>query len=112
MPPRDWRLRVQDILSATERIRDYTKTLTQESFAADEKTVEAVSFALLVIGEAASHVPKEVCERATDVPWAKMRGMRNVVAHEYFGIDRSVLWETATRDVPTIVGPLRSLLDD
>ena len=71
-----------------------------------------MSFAFVVIGEAASHVPEEVCERAADVPWAKMRGMRNVVAHEYFGIDREVVWETATRDIPSIVEPLRRLLDE
>jgi uncharacterized protein with HEPN domain len=112
VPPRDWRLRVRDILRAAERIQSYTSGLSQERFAADDKTLEAVSFAFIVIGEAASHVPQEVCERAGGVPWAKMRGMRNVVAHEYFGIDPEVVWETATRDIPSIVEPLKRLLGE
>lgn len=110
MPPRDWRLRIEDILAAVERIGRYTEGLTSERFASDEKTVEAVCFAIVVIGEAANHVPEAVRGGAPEVPWRKMSDMRNLAAHEYFGIDLATVWETATRDVPSLKALLEPML--
>ncbi len=76
MPRRDWRLRVADVLSAIERIRRYTTGLDRASFQRDERTVEAVCFALVVIGEAASHVPEDVQAAAPAIPWRKMKASR------------------------------------
>jgi uncharacterized protein with HEPN domain len=97
---RDWRLRVTDVLAAVERIGRYTVGLDRAAFERDERTVEAVCFALVVIGEAASHVPDEVQATAPQIPWRKMKAMRNIAAHEYFGLDLATVWQTATVDVP------------
>jgi hypothetical protein len=110
VPPRDWRLRVSDILGAVERIGRYTEGLTQEQFARDQKTYEAVCFALVVIGESATRISQDVQAKAPDVPWRKMRGMRNIAAHEYFGLDLETVWQTATRDVPALRPLLERLL--
>ena len=110
MPHRDWRLRVSDILAAVERIGRYTANLQKADFARDEKTVEAVCFALVVIGEAATNVPKDVQVNAPQIPWRKMKGMRNIAAHEYFGIDLSTVWQTATVDVPALKPLVQALL--
>ncbi len=92
MPPsRDWSLRVGDILGAVARIGRYTERLTLERFARDEKTIEAVCFALIVIGEAAARISEADQARAPEVPWRKMRAMRNIAAHEYFGLDVETL---------------------
>lgn len=64
--------------------------------------MEVVCFALVVIGEAATHVPDGVQAGAPLVPWRKMKGMRNIAAHEHFGIDVSTFWQTATVDVPAL----------
>lgn len=111
MPPRDWRLRVRDILQAIERIESFTRGLTHESFARDERTVAAVNYELVVIGEAARSVPAEVRAAAPGIPWQIMGAMRNVVAHAYFGVDLAIVWETATRDVPRLAPLLRAMLD-
>ena len=111
MPRRDWRLRVTDILSAVERIGRYTAGLDRAAFERDERTVEAVCFALVVIGEAASHVPGDVQASAPQVPWRQMTAMRNIAAHEYFGIDVTTVWQTATADVPSLKPLLEALLD-
>jgi uncharacterized protein with HEPN domain len=110
VPPRDWRLRITDILAAVERIRRYTAGLQEAGFARDEKTVEAVCFALIVIGEAVTHVPADVQAMDPQIPWRKMKGMRNIAAHEYFGIDVSTVWLTATVDVPALKPLLERLL--
>lgn len=110
MPPsRGWDLRVRDIIGAVDRIGRYTDGMTQEQFARDEKTVEAVCFALVVIGEAASRVSEDDQDRAPEVPWRKMRAMRNIAVHEYFGLDVETLWLTATRDVPALRPVLAAL---
>jgi len=63
VPPRNWRLRIEDILNAVGRIERFTRGLAFETFANDERTVAAVSYELVVIGEAAKNVPVEVRQR-------------------------------------------------
>jgi len=91
MPRRDWRLRIEDILDASRRIAAYTKSMTYETFVADGRTVDAVIRNLTVIGEAASHVPPEIRAEHAHIAWAEMRGIRNIVVHEYFGVDTQIL---------------------
>ena len=111
MPPdRDWPLRIKDILGAVDRIARYTAGMTYEQFARDEKTVEAVCFALVIIGEAAAKVDDADQARAPEVPWRKMKGMRNIAVHEYFGLDVETVWLTATRAVPALRPLLQALV--
>ena len=110
MPAREWRLRVEDILAAVERVQRYTAGSDLASFTADEKTIDAVCFCFGVIGEAARHVPEDVLAAHPDLPWSEMRGMRNVVVHEYFGVTPETLWKTAREDLPSVAARLRALL--
>ena len=95
MPPGDWRLRIDDILEAISRIDAYTRGMTAETFGQDSRTIDAVVRNLETIGEASRH---------------KMRGLRNVVAHEYFGVDVGIIWHTVKNDLPPLEAPLRRLL--
>jgi uncharacterized protein with HEPN domain len=78
VPPREWRVRVADIVEAAERAVRYVHELTFDQFAGDARTVDAVSYAI-VIGEAANAVPETVIRSAPEIPWADIRGMRNRV---------------------------------
>jgi len=111
-PAREWRLRIEDILEAAGRISRYTEGKDLASFMADDLTRDAVSRCFGIIGEATTHVPKEVIAAHPEIPWAEMRGMRNIVVHEYFGVTDETLWKTAREDLPTIIEPLRKLLAD
>ena len=73
-------------MEAIARIQRYTKGMTFTDFAADEKTIDAVIKNIAVIGEAARHLPIDMQERHPQIAWEEMRGMRNVVMHEYFGV--------------------------
>lgn len=111
LPPRTWRFRIEDILEAIRRIDDYTRDLTLDSFRGDTKTVDAVVKNFAVIGEAAANLPAEVADAHSDVPWGLMAGMRNIVVHQYFGVDVQILWETAKHDLPPLVSRLQRILE-
>jgi uncharacterized protein with HEPN domain len=110
VPPRQRRLFVADILDAIAAIDDYTAGLTPEEFFGDRLRLDAVIKNLAVIGEAAGRVPADLTETNPQIPWSRMRGMRNVVVHEYFGIDNDVLWGTVTDDLKPLVPLLTALL--
>jgi uncharacterized protein with HEPN domain len=112
MSPRKWRFRIEDMLNAARKIAAYVEGLTFEDFARDEKTFDAVLRQLTILGEAATHVPEEIISRTSDIPWFEMRGMRNIVVHEYFGVNSRIVWETATKNIPALLPLLERLLAD
>lgn len=105
---RDWRFRVRDILAAVRAVAEYTDAMTFEEFVADRRTRDAVIRNLMTMGESVRWIPEVVLDEHPQVPWRTMRGVRNVVAHEYFGIDHAILWQTVRGDLP----PLEPLLED
>ena len=106
MPHRAPAERIQDILHAIARIGTCIDGMTFEAFAADQRTIEAVQFNLIVIGEAARYVPEEVVARHAEVPWREMRGLRNVIAHGYFSVSLQIIWTTITADLPPLIAAL------
>ena len=105
--PRDWRIRLSDIREAAERALSYVKDIEFDDFKLDQLRQDAVVRCLEVIGEAARHTPPEVRTQFPDVPWDDLVGMRNLLAHEYFGVDLKILWVTATEDLPELLGALK-----
>lgn len=110
MPPRDWRFRVEDILEAIAKIQSYTEGMTRDGWIKDDKTFDAVVRNLEIIGEAAKNINREVQERTPDIPWSEMKGIRDVLAHQYFGVDRDVIWETIQNDLSGLAKKLKVLL--
>ena len=111
MSSRNWRYRIEDMLDAIAEIQTFVADASQEEFALDAKTLKAVAADLMVIGEAANHVPEDIQDAHPEVPWLLMRAMRNRVVHVYFDIDPGILWDTIKSDLPKLVGPLKRLLD-
>ena len=111
MPHRDWKFRIQDILDAVSAIEKYTQGMEFDSFIEDRRTVDAVVRNLMVIGEAAVHVPEDICLKHPEVPWYDMRGMRNFVVHEYFRADDSVIWDTVKVDLLPLWELLNKILE-
>lgn len=108
--PRDWRTRADDILAAIERVRRFTPHDSEAQFAADERAVFAVAYAMLIVGEAANSIPEAVRETHSEIPWHLKRGIRNVIAHATFDVDPAILWETAKQDLPTLERQLQEVL--
>ena len=108
---RDWRFRVRDILEAIAAIADYTDGMTYDEFLADRRTRDAVLRNLTTMGESVRWIPDEVVARHPEVPWDTLRAVRNVVVHQYFGVDTAILWETVQGDLPPLVPRLERVLD-
>lgn len=89
------------------RILRYTADHSLETFAADEMAVDAVVRNLEVIGEAARLVDETTAQRFPDVPWREMGDLRNLLAHEYFGVSASIIWEMVVRDLPPVLERVR-----
>jgi uncharacterized protein with HEPN domain len=106
----DWRLRIKHILSAISEIETFVSGMDDAAFRHDTLTVRAVSYNFVMIGEAARHIPTSVEQLDPRIPWPRMRGMRNVVAHEYHRVDPDELWKTITQDLETLAPLLEELL--
>jgi uncharacterized protein with HEPN domain len=76
----------------------------------DEKTLYAVLHALQYIGEAVNRLPPEVTGLTPDVPWRKIRAMRNLIAHDYAGIDAGIVWKTVQERLPELKAAVSSML--
>ena len=103
--------RIADMLDAIAAIETATRGHDATTFSSDRKARDAVLWNLTVLGEAVRGIPEEVPAANTHIPWAKMRGMRNLLVHEYFGIDDQIVWTTATSNVLPLAAPLRRVLD-
>ena len=107
---RDWQLYADDILVACGKIQRFVHGLSYQAFVADERTVDAVIRNLEIIGEAAKNLPSEATGKAPAIDWRKIRGMRDVLAHAYFGVDLHFVWNTATTQVGELEAAVQQLL--
>jgi uncharacterized protein with HEPN domain len=112
MSAREWQFRIEDILQSLAGIASDINRLNYKDFLQDRKTRNSVARELEIIGEAARHIPPDIVARYPQIPWRLMRDMRNVIAHEYFGVDWQIIWETATNDLPFLVPFLQAILED
>ena len=76
----------------------------------DRKTIDAVIRNIEIIGEAAANIPEDIQNQYTKIPWHQMKGMRNILIHQYFGVDIDVLWKTVNEDLPALKILIKKLL--
>jgi uncharacterized protein with HEPN domain len=110
--PRDYRVYLDDIIEAAEQIEQYTSGLSLEAFSKDRKTRDAVLYNLQVVGEAIKKVPEEVRSRHPDIEWKKIAGLRDILVHEYFGIDVDIVWDVVANKLPDLKLQIEKILAD
>ncbi|HUW20677.1 MAG TPA: DUF86 domain-containing protein [Sedimentisphaerales bacterium] len=106
---RDDKERLLDIKESIERIKKYAGR-GRDAFEKDELIQNWIIHHLQIIGEAAVRISEDFQKRSPQVPWSKIIGMRNVLVHDYFGIDFDVVWNVVERDVPELEARINELL--
>jgi len=112
MKKRDYADYVEDIVTAIADIEQFVRGMGFEEFSKDKKTVFAVVRAIEIIGEAARQIPESLKNKHTEVPWKEMAGIRNKIAHEYFGVDVEVIWDTVKKNIPELKPLISDMLRD
>jgi uncharacterized protein with HEPN domain len=106
---RNLNLYIDDIEESIEKIKEYTKGITLEEFLGNTQIQDAVLRRLEIIGEAVRNLPSDFREEHSEIPWNMIAGMRNVVAHEYFGINVKRVWKTIEKDIPELKSKIKGL---
>ncbi len=110
MSKRDLILLLEDMLESASKIKRYTANHDYESFIVDEKTVDAVVRNFEIIGEAANRIDPDYRLLKNDIEWNRMRGFRNRIVHNYFGIDYEIVWTIIENDLNDLISQLELLI--
>ncbi len=99
---RSSKLYFADILQSIRRIKKYTAGLTLDKLKRDDLVIDAVVRNLEIIGEAAKNIPVSVKGKNRNIEWKKISGLRNILAHEYFGVDVEIVWDIIKNKLPEL----------
>jgi len=112
MSKRHPRLLLGDILDSAEKIFLYTESLTYEEFITDSKTIDAVVRNFEIIGEATNQLPQKFKDENTSIDWFRIRGFRNRIVHDYFGIDYELMWALRDTHLKGLVSEIQNILEN
>jgi uncharacterized protein with HEPN domain len=106
---RDPGLFVQDILDACRKITSLADGMDISSFSVDWRTHDAILHNLEIIGEAVKRLPPELVTDST-IPWRRIAGFRDVLAHAYFSVDDAIVWNVVEQEIPRLTAVVQRLL--
>jgi uncharacterized protein with HEPN domain len=109
MSKREPHLLVEDIIDSANKILEYTHDFSFDEFTEDRKTIDAVIRNFEIIGEAANRLPENFKDDHSNIDWNRIRGFRNRIVHDYFGIDYSIVWEIKESFLPDLIITLKSI---
>lgn len=90
---------IDDILESIVKIREYTEGISKDDFFEDTQVQDSVFRRLEIIGEAVKNIPDEIRSKHPDIPWKQIAGMRDVLIHEYFGVNLGRVWKVIVEDI-------------
>ena len=108
---RDYKALVSHIFDSILLIEKYTESITFAEFEKDQKTIDAVIRNFEIIGEASNKLSKEFREKHPEVPWKSIIGLRNVLIHDYLGVDIMAVWGNIKKELPLLKKQIKAVLD-
>jgi uncharacterized protein with HEPN domain len=110
MSERDFCLYCADILDSDNAIFEFVKGLSFEQFCNDRKTYSAVIREFEIIGEAVGKLPEVSKNKRPEVEWQDIRDFRNLLTHEYFGVDLEIVWKIIEDDLRGLMDAVREIM--
>ncbi|MBX3043203.1 MAG: DUF86 domain-containing protein [Candidatus Kapabacteria bacterium] len=112
MSKRHRKLLLEDILESGNKIYNYVYGYDFDTFVIDERTRDAVVRNFEIIGEASNRIDVDFKNQHSDIPWARLRGLRNRIIHEYFGIDFELVWHIIQNDLNPLLKKVETLYEN
>jgi uncharacterized protein with HEPN domain len=112
MSKRDNILLLEDMLQSALKIKQYTDNLDYNAFISDDKTIDAVVRNFEIIGEAANRIDPDFRTNNPEIEWKRIRGLRNRIIHDYFGIDYEIVWTIIESYLDELIDWLETLIAD
>ncbi len=107
---KDPKVFLEHILDSIKAVEEYTKGIKKNEFYTDRKSIDAVVRNIEIIGEATNNLPKNFRKNTPHIPWKDIVNMRNILIHEYFGVDKERVWEVVRKDLSKLKKEIELLL--
>ncbi len=108
---KDPKIFLEHILESISEIEKNVKNMTENKFFDSVAIQDAVIRRLEIIGEAVKNLPPSFKNKRPKTPWKKIAGLRDILIHEYFGVDIHLVWQIANKDIPKLKKQISDLLE-
>jgi len=104
-------LYIEDILESVDKIEEYIGEIKEEDFYRNTQLQDSILRRLEIIGEAAKNIPMDFRNKYSIIPWKRMAGMRDVLIHEYFGVNLKRVWRAVKKDLPRLKKEILNIIE-
>jgi len=108
---KDTKILLEHILDSIKLIEEYVKGKDKSDFLKSTQLQDSVIRRVEIIGEAVKNLPDDVKETHANIPWKNITGMRDILIHQYFGVDLSLTWKVIEDDLPELKNQITSIKD-
>ncbi|MBX3044223.1 MAG: DUF86 domain-containing protein [Candidatus Kapabacteria bacterium] len=103
---------IRQLLLTIDRVLEYSINLNSpDDLAIDYKTFDAILMNFVALGETVGKLSNDIKEKQRNIDWRKIYAFRNIVAHDYFGVDEEVVWQIIQKHLPKLKSDLQSIIN-
>jgi uncharacterized protein with HEPN domain len=110
MKKRNEEVYLNDVLESIKKIERYTKGVRESGFCQDSQLQDAVLKRLEIIGEAVKNISVSIRKKHSEIPWKEIAGLRDVLIHEYFGVNQKRVWKVIINRLPILKKQIKQII--
>ncbi|MBU2634473.1 MAG: DUF86 domain-containing protein [Nanoarchaeota archaeon] len=107
-----YKVYLDDIIESIKRIEEYTKNVSYEDFIKNKLLIDGTVRNLEIIGEAVKRISIDIKKKYPDVEWKKIAGLRDILIHEYSGINLKIVWDVIVNNLPKLKRNIKKMMKD